>query len=253
VSWQSFSQVLSIKEYIRRRDGNRCVVCRIDGDIHKRRYGKILGVHRMDPKSTYSTESGVCVTVCQVCHDALHGKGHWGSIKATDDPSDEEVVRWVRRSSLRDLSDEEAWRKREAWGLWVKGLRSARLCALLPKPKPGTPVRRRKKVSPIARFARMSGLAVNDLKDFEAGRREPRLFEAKKLATALNITLEELATEKEPDESWWTLCKQRSHRRALVLRSREPEEGEIEALGRSARLVFDSLAQQSPPKKPRPK
>jgi hypothetical protein len=70
------------------------------------------------------------------------------------------------------------------------------------------------------------------------GRLEPLLFEAKRLSTALGMTLDELATEKE-DDGWRGLCEKRSHRRALILRAHEPQEGEIEPLSRAARLVWD--------------
>ena len=96
-----------------------------------------------------------------------------------------------------------------------------------------------KSVRPIERFAMLSGLSAETLLDFEAGRREPLLFEAKKLSAALNITLDELATEKEPDDGWRTLCKERSHLRALVLRARDPKEGELKALISGARLMWE--------------
>ncbi len=227
-------QVLAIKARVRRRDGNRCVVCRIDEQTHEKRYGQILDVHRIVPGSDYSTEPGVCVTLCKVCHDALERKRHWGWI-ATDDPVDEEqLADWVRHSSRQDWSDEAYWREREAWGAWVKGLRLAKQS---PKGKPGSPGRRRRIISLIARFSEISGLPTKTLKEFEAGRREPLLFEAKKFSTVLGITLDELATEKEPDDGWRPLCEQRSHARALVFQAREPQEGEIEALSPAAKLV----------------
>src|SRR5437588_11142963 len=100
-------QELRTKRRIRGRDGNRCVVCQIDEQTHEKRYGQILDVHRIVPESDYSTEWGVCVTLCEVCHDALHGNSHWGWI-ATDDPVDEEqLAAWVRRSSYRDGNEEE--------------------------------------------------------------------------------------------------------------------------------------------------
>jgi transcriptional regulator with XRE-family HTH domain len=223
---------------IRRRDGNGCVVCHIDEQTHEKRYGQTLNVHRIVPGSDYSTEWGKCVTLCDVCHDALHGKGHWGWI-GSDDPGNDEQLARVRQSSCRDLNEEENWRKREAWGAWVKTLRLAKLSSLVPKRKSGAPVRRCRSVSPLARFARLSGLSTNTLLDFEAGRREPLLFEAKKLSTALGISLDGLATEKEPADGWRALCEERSRRRALVLRAREPQEGEIETLSRAAKLVWD--------------
>ena len=143
MSWQRPTQVLAIKGRVRRRDGNRCVVCQIDEQTHEKRYGQILDVHRIVPRSDYSTEPGVCFTLCDVCHDALHGNGHWGWI-ATDDPVDEEqLVAWVRRSSYRDLEEEENWRKHEAWGAWVSELCWAKVRSMFPKPKPGARIRRR--------------------------------------------------------------------------------------------------------------
>ena len=116
MGWQRPVQVLAIKADVRRRDGNRCVVCQIDGQTHEKRYGQILDVHRILPGSDYSIKWGSCVTLCAVCHDAIHGKGHWGWI-ATDDPVDEEQrAAWVRHSSRRDWTDEENWRKHESWG-----------------------------------------------------------------------------------------------------------------------------------------
>src|SRR5205085_7124713 len=101
MGWQQPVQVLAIKERVRRRDGNRCVVCQIDEQTHEMRYGRILDVHRIVPGSDYSTEWGVCVTLCEVCHDALHGNGHWGWI-ARDDPVDgEQLEVWVRHSCNR--------------------------------------------------------------------------------------------------------------------------------------------------------
>jgi hypothetical protein len=109
---------------------------------------------------------------------------------------------------------------------------------LIPKRKSASPARRRKKVSPIARFAKLSRLPAKTLRDFETGRREPLLSEAKKLSTALGITLIELATAKEPDYGWRKLCEERSHLRALVFRARDSQEGEVEALSPAARLVW---------------
>jgi hypothetical protein len=237
--WQSAAHERAIKERVRRRDGNRCTVCRIDEKTYKKWRGKTLEVHRIVPGSSYSADWGTCVTLCDVCHNALHGNGNWGWI-AKDDPTDEdELAGWVRQSSYRDLIEEESWRKHEAWGAWVRGLRLAKQNSLIPKPKPGAPVRRRKRISAFDRFAMLSGLSANDLLDFEAGRREPLLFEAKKLSVALEISLDELATEKEVEEGWRTLCEERSHLRALVLRAREPKDGEVEALSPAAKLVWE--------------
>jgi hypothetical protein len=67
------------------------------------------------------------------------------------------------------------------------------------------------------------------------------LFEAKNLAAALNISLDELATEKEPDDGWRALCSERSHHRALVFRACEAKEGEIEALSPAAKVVWENV------------
>src|SRR5262249_2633360 len=155
------------KKRVRRRDGNRCVVCDIDEQIHEKRYGRILDVHRIVPGSNYSTDWGVCVTLCEVCHDALHGNGHWGWI-ATDDPhNDQWLEARVRHSSYRDLDEEETWRKQEAWGAWIKELRFAKLSLSNPKRKLGMPVRRRKRISPIKRFAMLSDLSAKAILDIE--------------------------------------------------------------------------------------
>jgi transcriptional regulator with XRE-family HTH domain len=130
----------------------------------------------------------------------------------------------VQKSSRQDLDEEKSWRRHEAWGAWVKELREA-------------------KFSSLRLFAIRSDLSEKTLRDFEAGRREPFLFEAKKLSIALEITLDELATEKEPEDGWMALCEEQCHRRALIFRAREPQEGEIEALSREARLVWDHLGE----------
>jgi hypothetical protein len=197
----------------------------------------------MEPGSNYSILWGACFTLCDVCHDAIEGKGNWGWTQKRHQFDAKQLASRVRRSSYRDLEEEENWRKQEAWGAWVKRLRSARVSALFPLPKSGMAVRRRKKISPIVRFQMHSGIAWKDLLDFEAGRREPLLFEAKKLAVALNITLDDLAIEKKVDEGWRVLCEQRSKLRALVFRALEPEESEIGALGRAAQYIWELLAQ----------
>jgi hypothetical protein len=239
MGWQRPVQVLAIKESVRRRDGNRCVVCQIDEQTHEKRYGQILDVHRVVPGSDYSSAWGVCVTLCKVCHDALHGNGHWGWIAKDDPVDDEQLEAWVRRSSNQDESDEQSWRKLEPWGAWVRELCWAKVRSMFPKPKPGARIRRRKRVSPLRRFSWLSGLSEKRLLAFHAGREHPFLFEAKMLAAALNITLDELATQPDPDEGWRTLCEERSRLRALVLRAREPEDGELEALSPAARMVWE--------------
>jgi hypothetical protein len=223
--------VLDIKAAVRQRDGHRCVVCRLGGRTHKKRYGKILEVHRIVPGSNYSIDPGVCVTLCGVCHNALHGKGHWGWIAKIDPEEEWQLAGRVRRSSHRDWLDEDEWRDLEAWGAWLLKLCLARL---------NVP----KGVSPMARLARLSGFDKKSIWDFWAGRRKPLLFEAKRLAATLNVTLDELAREEEVDDGWMELCKQRSHRRALVLRARPAKEGEVEALGSEARRVWEHVGKE---------
>ena len=89
MGWQRPSTVLKIKERIRARDGRCCVVCSMDKNNHKKRFGTDLEVHRIVPDSNYDLTWGVCVTLCEVCHLAIHGKGAWGWI-TRDDPNDEE-------------------------------------------------------------------------------------------------------------------------------------------------------------------
>lgn len=215
-------QELRTKRRIRGRDGNRCVVCQIDEQTHEKRYGQICDVHRKVRGSEYSTKPDECFTLCEVCHDALEGKRHWGWIAKYHPVTKDWLAASVQKSSCRDLYEEENWRKHEAWGAWVKELREAKFSSLL-------------------LFAIRSDLSEKTLRDFEAGRQEPLLFEAKKLSTALGIPLDELATEKEPVDGWRALCEEQSHRRALIFRVREPQEGEIETLSREARLVWDDM------------
>jgi transcriptional regulator with XRE-family HTH domain len=239
MSWQSVAHILAIKSRVRRRDGARCVVCRLDAATHQKRYGQILDVHRIVPGSNYSAEWGVCVTLCDVCHNTLHGNGHWGWITKHDPDNKQQLVSLVRRSSRLDMAEEEEWRKREVWGEWLKGLRLAKLSSLTPNKNLIASIRRRKSFSPIARFAAMSNLSVKTLLDLEAGRREPLLFEAKKLSIALGISIDELAAESESDDGWRKMCEERSRRRALVFRACDPQVGEVEALSRAARLVWE--------------
>jgi hypothetical protein len=161
-----------------------------------------------------------------VCHDALEGKRHWGWIAKYHPVTKEWLAASVQKSSRQDLHEEENWRRHEAWGAWVKKHREA-------------------KVRSLAMFAIRCDLSERMLRDFEAGRKEPHLFEAKKLSTALGIPLHELATEKEPVDGWRALCEEQSHRRALLFRVREPQDGEIESLSREARLVWDDMVKRA--------
>lgn len=239
VPWQRNSDVLEIKARARRRDGNRCVVCKLDGASHEKQRGRILDVHRIVPGSRYSTDFGVCATVCEICHGAIHGKGHWGWTATKDSDNEWQMKSLAKQSWYQDRDEEASWRARAPWGAWVKELRVARQGVLFPLETLSPTVRRRKRNPLIKRFADRAGLAVKDLLDFEAGRREPVLREAKKLAAVLGITTDELATEKQADDVWRAACEQRSDRRALIFRAREAREGEIEFLGRSAKLLWE--------------
>ena len=65
MGWQRPVQVLAIKERVRRRDGNRCVVCQIDEQTHEKRYGQILDVHRIVPGSDSSLQTQNTFQVAQ--------------------------------------------------------------------------------------------------------------------------------------------------------------------------------------------
>jgi hypothetical protein len=60
------TQVLIIKDAVRRRDGYRCTKCGISNADHLTRYSKTLHVHRLDPGSVYTVEG--CETLCYQCH-----------------------------------------------------------------------------------------------------------------------------------------------------------------------------------------
>jgi DNA-binding XRE family transcriptional regulator len=57
-----------IKAAVRARDGNRCVECGITESDYFAIRGRSLDVHRINPTSEYSTEPGVCATLCFACH-----------------------------------------------------------------------------------------------------------------------------------------------------------------------------------------
>lgn len=58
-----------VKAAVRTRDGLKCVRCGMTNDQHRRQYGGSLDVHRTNPGSEYSTEDGVCETLCKPCHN----------------------------------------------------------------------------------------------------------------------------------------------------------------------------------------
>ena len=121
MGWQRPVQKLAIKQHVRRRDGNVCVVCGLDEATQKKRYGKILEVHRTVPKSDYSTKWGRCLALCNVCHDALHSQGNWGWVMFQDFHDEDDLTNQVLRTCRRDAYDERVWRRREAWGTLSSG------------------------------------------------------------------------------------------------------------------------------------
>ncbi len=178
-----------------------------------------LEVHRIVPKSDYEVEWGVCLTLCDVCHDALHGKGSWGWV-TKDAPEDEEAfARLVRRSTARDIRDERKWRRRASWGVWLQELR--------------------KTVAKISqrKLACLLEIPMRKVQNWEAGRDEPLFSEAKRLATVLGIHLEELWCDDDPDDWWLTATEKRADARALAFGAREAKDGEI--LERGAALVAE--------------
>lgn len=222
MGWQSASVKVEIKARIRRRDGYRCVACGLDRATHKKRYGTDLEVHRVVPRSNYSLEWGDCVTLCGLCHDALHGKGTWGWITREDFDDDEQLARRVRRSTDDDIREERQWRRRADWGAWVRELRTSLL-----------------QVSEL-RLGLSVGVPERTVRDWEAGRCEPVLSQAKRLATALRISLDELTWDDDPGDDWVKACEERSNARAAALRARDLREDET--LGRGAALVRDIVA-----------
>lgn len=44
-----------------------CVVCGLTNDLHRKRYGRILEVHRLLPGSIYTADG--CITLCKACHN----------------------------------------------------------------------------------------------------------------------------------------------------------------------------------------
>lgn len=61
-------QVLIVKAAVRERDGMCCTECGMTNEQHIAEFGSSLEVHRETPGSEYSTDPGVCVTLCKPCH-----------------------------------------------------------------------------------------------------------------------------------------------------------------------------------------
>jgi hypothetical protein len=57
----------TVKDLVKRRDGNRCVRCGMTADRHCEIYGRGLQVHRKEPGSEYTVDG--CETVCVPCHN----------------------------------------------------------------------------------------------------------------------------------------------------------------------------------------
>jgi len=70
---QSAAEVLSIKAAVRERDGMACVNCGKPEANHVAEHGKTLEVHRVAGGGPYTTEPGICRTLCQGCHKLAHG------------------------------------------------------------------------------------------------------------------------------------------------------------------------------------
>ncbi len=157
---QSSSTKRDIKEAVRKRDDYRCVVCGMGNKTHKNRSGKILDVHRIEPPSDYDVEWGKCVTLCHVCHNALHEKGSWGWIAQPED--EEELASRVQQSAADDIKEESEWQRRKVWGTELRRFRENVV-----------------KVTPAA-LARSVEVRKKTLQDWEAGRGEPLLAEAKR-------------------------------------------------------------------------
>lgn len=83
--------VTQIKAIVRERDGMRCTKCGITNDQHFKNHHKSLHVHRTTPGSDYSTEPGVCVTLCFSCHGPEPRREHGQRFK--ENPKLHRVIR----------------------------------------------------------------------------------------------------------------------------------------------------------------
>ncbi len=50
------------------------------------------------------------------------------------------------------------------------------------------------------KLAKMSGLSRYTIMNFESGKRDPRIRDLRKIANALNVSIEELISEKEQED-----------------------------------------------------
>jgi hypothetical protein len=89
----------------------------------------------------------------------------------------------------------------------------------------------------------MAEVTTKRVQDWEAGRCEPLLSEATRLAKALDITLDDLAWEQDLDDQWLKFARKRSEDRALVFRVREAKKGEVLTLTPGAKLVWERVGQ----------
>lgn len=63
---QSPTEILRIKEAVRKRDSYRCAECGMTNAAHLQRYRRSLEVHRLHPGSWYHVETAI--TLCRACH-----------------------------------------------------------------------------------------------------------------------------------------------------------------------------------------
>lgn len=69
---QSAKEKHDIKRAVRKRDGNVCTQCGIDGRDYYAVCGRHLDVHRINPGSIYAVDD-TCITLCFPCHKQAHG------------------------------------------------------------------------------------------------------------------------------------------------------------------------------------
>lgn len=160
------------------------------------------------------------MTMCEVCHDAMHDKGNWWWIFSSECDYSDTLAGHLRRAVRADVRDERAWQRRAAWGARLKALRTER------------------GLRTAQNLAILADLEPKDVEAFEDGRREPTLFELKGIAKALRVKLDTLAEEDQTDdEPWLEACERRANLRAITFRARDPEEGESLYCGEAKRIL----------------